>query len=324
MPGVITPSSSTATAIQPGVLDLFAAEMSGFVGLRLAPDTPVDQDSGVYETLSAANLVRKPSLTARADGAPALRSTIEFSKKTWACKQNSLAADISDREREIYTRKFGIELMAVSRRRLTYSIMARHEAAIAALVNTTTFPLSGTTGYQGTAWGTPSTSTPVTDFHVVRQYVLGKCGMPPNTIVFPNVQTAWNFVLSDEVRSSIGLANNDRTNLSVQASAAVIGAILDVPNVLIANAWGVNDYQPVGTPASLWDANLVLAAYVNPDPDPTALTFARTFRWTRTGSFVSGMEYRQDLLSATSIEVTTDTDEQVVSTDCAAVIDITP
>lgn len=324
--GVYTPSSATATPIQPGLLDQWAVESSAFVALDVFPLFEVNEKYGVFKTRIPGQVVKKPVLTARADGAEALRDSTEFAEKTWSCNWNSRAAEITDRKRDEYMKHYGIDLVALRRRDVLFQMMARHEYAVASIVQSSSnFALSGSSGLQVSAdWNTPASSTPVTDVNVGIGKIFEKCGMTPNVMVIPNIMLARQIVMSDEVRSSLGLTNNDATNLSSRVTPEILQAIFDIPKVKIAGVYAANDYQPSGTPAALWDANRVFLAYVNPSRNVEAMTVGRTYSWNRYGTVFNGKEFREESKEQTVVEVSTETDENLMMTACGFLIDVTP
>lgn len=326
MPGVITPSSSSNPILQ-GVLDLSVAGMEGFIGDQVFPAMGVNLQSSVFKRRAAPEINKKPELSKRANGMEAVSDETRFTEDTYSTNWYGRKRVITDRERDDYMGKFGIDLYDVTRRDMLWQVAAVQEVLVAAATfNTTTLPLSGTTGHTvSAAWSSTSTSLPVDDVNTAKAGIEARTGgLQANTLVLDSMATARNLVMSDQVRTSLGLSRNDAANLTSAMTAQKLAAIFDVQTVAIANAWGVNGYQPSGSLAALWTAGYAFVGYVDRTPNPLAMSFGRSLYWNRKGGQFYGTEYREDKLEAQIFEVNTDVDVKVFNSACGYLIDIVP
>jgi hypothetical protein len=147
-----------------------------------------------------------------------------------------------------------------------------------ALFNTTTFPLSGTTGHTASVvWSTSATADPLLDIHLGVDAIATKTGMIANTLVI----------------TGRGLRHASRTAQLVNRIAYTNPAVNSgqLPSSTLAQLFGVdrvvvvdgiyNNVAEGGTDAftRLWDANYAFLCVTNPGPDIEMPQLGRLMQW---------------------------------------------
>lgn len=315
MSGVIAPSTANALRlVTPGVLDTYAANMGGLIASRVFPIVPVNHTSATFLKRVAGQTVKQTQATKRVSGAEARETSMEYTQDSYLTNWYSEKRTIVDRDKAAYA-NLGADLPKQSQIDLLYSTMLQHEQlVVSALHNTTNFPLSGTTGLDTTVtWATTATATPVQDVNAAKSGVEDRCGLTPNTIIIPSMKIARQILMSVEARSSIGLSQNQSTNLGLTASAETIAALFDIPKVLIAGATKVNDYQPSGTVARVWSESYVWVGVTGQTSMIDEPCVGKTLSWNRYGGVYGGKVYRDDKLEADVYEYGMDIDAKLLS-----------
>ena len=179
-------------------------------GLRLAPETPVNTQSGRYRVFDRSDWLihhsrREPGTQANVVGAR------KWSEDTFKTQEHSLASEIYDEERQelqsqggladpVFGGALQIDPEADATEYITRSIMLEHEMKVSTIFrNTANYPASHTvtltSGGTGTQWsnyalatpGDPGTaySNPVADLRTAMQRIFLDTGRWPNTFIIP-------------------------------------------------------------------------------------------------------------------------------------------
>jgi len=195
---------------------------SSFVALQVLPMLKVETDTGIYFQFDKSALRQEQTL--RADGTYAAEARDGLSQVTYGpIEDHSLWGKVTDKQ----ARQMGGMTKALNSktRKVMGRLLIRREIDAKAVLDaaiTNTVTLSGTTQWSD------SSSDPVSAVKTARETVKLACLMTPNTLVLS--YPVWSALLVHP--QIIGRLNG----LSVAANKALLANILDVQNIIVADA----------------------------------------------------------------------------------------
>ncbi len=154
-----------------------------FVAQLVAPDLPMETRAGTYKKMVARTISQLAETKASNQGGPK-KIQLEIDQDNYFCDKHWLDLPLSDTERAELAAG-GFDPYAKFARVCAQALMLREEYDLAAtLFNTTTFPLSGTTGLSvSVPWATSATATPIDDIAAGTAAINKKTGVNPDTLL---------------------------------------------------------------------------------------------------------------------------------------------
>jgi hypothetical protein len=310
-----SPSSSLAT-LRPDLassFEEFPLEMdrAGFIGLRVATETPVEMAAGTFGKIPVEQLLQKGD-TARAPGAGYGRGKWTFDKDTYATKENGWEEPVDDNESAMYGRYVNSYDMAA--RRAYDKVLRNLETRIsAAIFNTTTWTGTPLATALSAAWSTASSSTPITNINAAVRKVRDNSGLWPNTLILTKEafrQVRMSQQIIDIVKYS---GYYDPTQVGI--TTRVLSQAFDLPNILVSGGTlNSADEGQSATFTNIWDPTMAMVCYLNPSMDTRVPTLARCFHWGGDGSDINGAfeSYREESTRSDIVRVRNQSDEKVM------------
>ncbi len=292
-----------------------AADQAGYIGTRVLPVIESMKASGPFGKIPIEQLLQSPD-TKRAPGAGYASGDFTFTSDTFTCEEHGFTSPVDDRQAQMYADFFDAELVAAARAR--NAVMKAYEIRVANLLfNTSTWTPTSVT----TEWSTAASATPIDDVETEVQTVYANSGLWPNTLiitkkVFRNLRNVAQIV--DRVKYQ-GFMDARAGNISVNA----LSAVFDL-NVVVAG--GTNNTANEGATASLtpiWDDEYAMICRVATTNDISEPCVGRTIHWGEDGSTIGAtMEsYRDEARRSDIIRARMDTDEKVLYTEAASLLD---
>lgn len=158
------------------------ALMQGLVASLVAPDLMVEDKVGQFKKLTARSIAQTANTKASNKGAPNI-ADLEIDQDTYACEKHWLDIPVTDTEAAELQSSFPAREIAA--RVCGMKLLLQEEIDLASLLfNTTTWPLTGTTGLSvSTPWATAATATPIDDVQAGAEAILKKTGCIPDTLL---------------------------------------------------------------------------------------------------------------------------------------------
>lgn len=298
MPPVLRSSSVT---VRPDLGDAIveaAIDEFGLIGHRVLPFHPVQNRANEYKILTREARLQQPDPAYAGHGASA-RVRSEVDADTYSCDYYSLEHELGDGDRLDFQGSYDIEMEAADLPvRINWLRFERRVSAL--LFNTTTFPLSGTTGIDtSVTWGTHASSVPITDLDTGKANLLAKNGMVPDLLIV-NWKNYRNLCQSAQVADKL---KYDGSYKSADIPVAALAAALGVKQIMIAGAY--YNANTLGEAASMnpcWSDSYAMLCYSTPSdargyangPMRTRPQIGRTFLFEPFGDPYAVYEYRED------------------------------
>lgn len=247
-----------------------------FAAQRVLPPMPVNVKEGRYPKVLNSRAWRNVSTRRAIDGTFSRGST-PFDTGTFTCEERGYEEPVDRVNKAITSGWFDQELVAAMSCRAVVEIS--REAEVAAMIfNTTTFPLSGSTGKNvSVEWSTAASATPIADVTTAVQTLNEKKGPGKNYLLANDlvIQNAWNSA-SVQDRMKYVMVNGANPNLASLAIALGVDGIIDAPaiyNTAIAGA----------TPSMsrIWSSEYAAVIRLADDPLLRRPTLGRTFVFNR-------------------------------------------
>lgn len=288
---------------------------AGFVAPKIFPIVPVDFQSNRYPVWDKEAFLRD-DMKIRQPATESAGTALKLSRDTYFCDKYALHFDIADDQRANSDPGINLERMATTL--LTHQSLQRLERAMMSDYLTTSkwgvdyTGVSGSpTGNQFKQWN-DAASTPVDDIDRASDAILSATGMKPNTLVlgqqtFRKLQRHATFKDQFKYTSSQSL------------TPELIGAVLGVPNVIVATAIKATNTEGQTTATDFIVGKVAWLGYVAPAPGLEVPTAGLTFNWKQAvaGNLSQAPVYnfRMDELKADRIETELAFDMKVVSKD---------
>lgn len=270
----MTPSTTAARPREDlvGAFLGFDPQDAGYIGLELLGTIPGKKRTGRYAKVAAEEFTRLYD-TKRAPRSPFGRSDTKFTYGEYTLEEYAWEEAIDRGEAEDQSDFFNAQELGAMK---CADIVNRDiEAEIAALIqNTTTWPLSGTTGLDtAVTWATIGSAVPISDVDIGREFIKNKIGRYPNTLVIPPV--AWNNLsmtssITDRLKYTMPLAGN--------LPLDVLANLFKVRRVLVTGA--VKNTANEGLTAShsgVWSDSYAFLCYVGEGQDTRTPRVGATF-----------------------------------------------
>ena len=310
------PTSSTTIA-RPELKALameYLEDQADFVGIQALPIFDVQQQSGTYPVIPLEALLNVPS-TRRAPRAPYPRDDFEFETDTYDCVENGYEEPVDDVERRLYRRFFDAEEVAMMRA-LGIILRGQEKRIADMLFNSSNFTANSVT----TEWDTAATCTPISDVKAGRKAIHDACGMEPDTLII-SYTTFLDLGLADQIVDRIKYTNPNVSRGDIAPS--LLAQAFGVQRILVGK--GMYNSAAKGQAASLaeiWDKEYAMLAVTNATPDLKKPCVGRTFRWVADAPQNTMVEsYREEAIRSDVIRVRQHTDEEIVLTAAAYLMD---
>jgi len=320
-----SPSTSLST-LRPDLsssleeFDLQASRLD-FIGIRAFPVIEVARQTGSFGKIPIEQLLQSPD-TERAPGSGYNRGSFTFTTATYACDEHGHEEPVDDREARIYRDYFDAEVVATQRAR--DAILRNHERRVAAaLFNATTFT-SQTTSITN-EWDSNHTSdaTPIANVETAVQAVYNRTGLWPNALIL-NRLVFRNLRLLDEITDAIQAAGAGAAAKASDITPQMLASVFDLDYVLVAgSAYNSAKEGQSASVSSIWSSEYAMVARIATTNDPKEPCIGRTFHWGEDGSEIGGVveSYRDESVRSDIIRCRMDTDELVLYTEAAQLLD---
>lgn len=261
--------------------------LGGHVAHRVLPMLMSAQVSGQYFTVDNATSMRIIK-TKRAARAETVRVDTVIGNGTYICEERSAEEAVDATQ----VARFGnvLDAEGLALQTATGYVGNDYENDVAgAVLNTTTFPVSGTTGLTASnAWSDPTNATPLADVGVVKGYAENQ-GVQLNAMVLSQLAARylWN---TDAVQQRLTQNYGGSTGLiPMEPTEADLARIFMLDEVIIAKS-KKNTAIPGATNAfsSIWSDTLVAVFAKSMDPTLRTPQLGRTFVWTNAFSALEG------------------------------------
>jgi hypothetical protein len=293
-----------------------AADRAGFIGLMALPVFEAAKQSGNFGKIPIEELLKNAD-TKRAPGSGYSRGEFTFEPATYACEENGHEEPVDDRQAEMYRDYFDAELVATERARDV--VLRNMEKRIADLLfNSTTFTPTTITN----EWDDATNATPIDDVETAVQAVYDASGLWPNALII-NRKVFRNLRNCDQIIDRVkyqGFVDARAENITAQALAQVF----DLPKILIGGGTEntANEGQ-AASPGQIWSDEYAMVCRVAMTNDIREPCIGRTFHWSEDGSDIGATveSYRDEKVRSDIIRARMDTDEVLLHTAAAALLD---
>jgi hypothetical protein len=292
---------SSAVTVRPDLGDAIVeatVDESGLIGHQVLPFHPVENRANEFKILTREARLQQPDPAYSGHGA-SIRVRSEVDADTYSCVPYSLEHELGDMDRMDFSGSYDIETEAAE---LPVRInLLRFERRVSAKVfNTTTFPLSGTTGLDtAVTWPTIASSTPITDVSTAKANLLSKNGVLPDMMI-----TTWqNYQYLCQSAQVADRLKYDGSYKDADVPVEALARVLGLQKILIAGAF--YNANALGEAASInpcWSNSYAMVCYSTPSdargyatgPMRTRPQIGRTFLWEKFGVPREVYEYRED------------------------------
>lgn len=315
------PSSSLATQ-RPDLAESFTEfdlemNMRGYVGQRVLPIASVRSQAGNFGRIPLEQLLQR-SETRRAPGSGYSRGNWTFEPDVYACLENGHEEPVDDREAEAYSEYFVAEQIATLR---AYSaVLGAQEERVANLIfNTTTW----TPTTVAAAWNDSVNGKPIDDVEAAVQRVYDASGLWPNSLVI-NRKVFRNLRQSEQIIERIASFGAGSPAKTTDITEAMIAQCFDLPKIIVAGS--SQNVAAEGQAASIeqiWNSSYASICVTSDSMDFRAPCVGRTFHWGEDGSSPGGTveTYRDESIRGDVVRVRHDTDEHILYTEAAQLLD---
>lgn len=175
MMGVTAPSTAIPRPDLQGHVRAYNADPAQFIAGRILPCIAVKKKLDNYYKVGADAMFELPNVDAAKDGS-LNRTQFGLTTGSYKCSRKGLEGLVSDDDKNEYASAFDLESFEAMR--VTNMLLRAHENLVLGKINTTNWPLSGTTGVTvGTAW-TSASATPAADVAAAAVVIANKVGIP--------------------------------------------------------------------------------------------------------------------------------------------------
>lgn len=296
------------------VVDYAANMEGGLIARKLFPPSPVDRDDSKYPYFDKGNFTIPDDNIADFEG-EARRTDVSGEMKPIHCVSHALKEGIDVRKNRQMDGPFKVKERAAAQR-LTYKLMLREEARVAAKVaahsNATT--LSGTGTAVGNFWKSSGG-----DPFAVMELARSNLWFEPNTLVL-----AYDVLLALKQHSKV-LAKLGASDMQV-VTIAKLAELFEVNQILVGTSrWAGARRKANGTAilSRLW-ANLAAFAYV--DPADQAVTCGKIFLESQAAVDADGFLVRtwhdasKGMEGTDMVQVGLASTEDIIADDCLYVV----
>lgn len=310
------PTSGTTVArpeLKAIALEYLEAQ-ADFIGIDILPYFDVQQQSGTYPVLPVEALLNIPN-TKRAPRGNYGRDDWEFENDNFDCVENGWEEPVDDVEEKLFRRFFDAEEIAMMR--AVGIILRVQEKRIAdMLFNANNFtPVSVTA-----EWDTGATATPIKDCKAGRKAVHDACGLEPDTLIIA-YDTFLDLGICDEIVDRIKFTNPDVKRGDIAPS--LLAQALGVNRVSVGK--GMYNTAKKGQTAvlsQLWNHEYAMLCVTNANRDLKKPCVGRTFKWVADAPENTMVEsYREEAIRSTVIRVRQHTDEEIILSVAAYLMD---
>jgi hypothetical protein len=315
------PTSSLAT-LRPDLassLEAFdmAADREGFIGLRVLPVVEVAKQAGSFGKIPLEQLLENRE-TRRNPGSGYARSGFKFGSDSYACEEHGAEEPIDDRESEMYRDYFSAEVVSAARSRDV--VLRNFERRAADLVfNAVTFTPTTVTN----EWDDYANAAPIDDVEAAVRRIWAASGLWPNALII-NRLVFRNLRNCEQIIERIQSAGAGSATKPSDITAAMLAAVLDLEEIVVAGS-PKNTADKGLTPviAPIWSGEYAMVARLARTADVREPALARTFHWGEDGSQIGGAleTYRDETIRGDVVRHRMDTDEKLIMTECAALLD---
>ena len=289
-------------------------DRQGYIAYQALPVFNVMKQSGVLGKVPIEELL-KNSETLRGNGGNYSRSTLQFTDDSFATREHGHEVPIDDREAEMYSDYFDVELLSSERAR-SVVMRAAEKRAAAKVFNATTWG-SLTTGVTN-EWDDAGNATPIADVEAASQSIYGQCGMWPNAIIMSRTVFR-NLRLTDDIKNHVASLGAGSSQLPANINVEHLKAAFDLKHIIIAG--GTKNLANEGAAISLseiWDDEYAMVCRVAETNDIREPCIGRTFHWSADGSLVGGTveTYRDPKSRSDIVRVRHDVDEKILYPEC--------
>jgi hypothetical protein len=281
------------------------------------PIVEVGKNSGVFGRLPAGVFTQRAGANQvqRAPGSGYRRVNHQLEDDTFACTDQGLEEAYDDNDAANFATVYNYEQAVMNR--LRRMVALEREIRVAGLLhNTSTFPLSGSTGHTAsTAW-TNTGCDPRLDVALAIQGVKARCGLEPDTLQIS--YRAWRD-LSRCVLVLDALKYVERTSgaLPLQALADVLG----VRRVLVGDMpYNSADQGQTVSITNTWSSAYAFVCVTGQTSDISETCIGRTFANVADGGIESAEMYRDETVRSWIYRNRSVTQEKVINSACGYLI----
>lgn len=312
------PSASLAT-LRPDLggsmmqFDLEADRM-GYIGTRVAPVIETALASGHFGIVPIGQILKEGE-TARAPGSGYNRGTGTFTPATYTTQEHGWEEPVDDKEAAMYKDYLQVEMFAASRARAT--VLRNYEKRVAAMLfNATTWTATSIT----TEWSTVASAVPITDVETAVQAMYDATGLWANALiinrkVFRNLRRCQQII--DHIKYTSPTTQGELTEAHLSSAFDLKHIIVAGGSKNIANEGAAADVSPI------WSSEYAMVARVAETNDIREPCVSRTFHYGADGSEIGAVveTYRDETVRGDVVRARMDTDEKVLYTEAAHLLD---
>lgn len=285
---------------------------SGFVGFQIAPVAEVSKQFDQYRRLKKEAYLQ-PRRTERNEDGSYRDVSAEYEIDTYATQDHGLEFPIDDRHEAAYADLIDEEMTGAEI--LRHSLLEAHELRVISAVNSLAVDDSA-----GALWSLAATDV-VSQMTTYIQAFRLKCGMKPNALCIDTEVV--DMLFDNDSVQSLFVGAGDRTK-GRGIMLTGLAAALKVDEVIEANAVKNTKSEPLdATLAATWPREKMLLFRKSDSRNLGARSFMRTIHWGADGSRIGGTfeEYEDPKRRGRVLRARMDTQEKVVYSDCAYVVD---
>ncbi len=265
----------------------------GYIATQVFPIFDTARQTANYSVESLATLLQDADLS-RAMGGGYKRTDHTFTQDSFATKEYGSEEPIDDRERQIYTYSFDIEMIAAQR--LRARIERNLEIQVATAVQTAgTYGANTTTA--ATKWNSVSVAAPVDDVRAALIALRASSGLNPRMAIgVCDWELAEYLKDSEQILQRIKYSGRDevkRGDITYDMLAKALGLRALIVGGAVKNT---ADKGQTASLSSVWDRSKFAILHVATSNDLRKPCFGRTFAWAGDGANATGVmeEYREE------------------------------
>jgi len=295
-------------------------EFENFIAEEVVPSMSVDTETGVYAKVPVDAIVQMPD-NRRGSGSNYARLNAKFTTANWYTKEYGLEEAVDRHDRERYPSGIVGENAALYR--VVMATKRRRDKRVAdACINTTTLPVSGTTGLTITTPWDSAAATPALDLATAAGNIQTKTGVPKSML---------NLVLSRYNLDKLPFVTDviDKLKIATAPYAGLItpemaAAYFGVNKVIVPTA-RYNTASQDATPslATIWNEDYAFLYFPMRQLNSMGTMqpgLGCTFRWAQQGMDYNVYAYGEDPVNSDVVRVEEFADEQLINTDYANLI----
>lgn len=285
---------------------------------RVFVPTQVNENSGDYGRVKRESLLAMSGTGGkRKANAKTQEISLELDSLFFKTEEHAFKSFLDQQTRAYYDTLFDFE---IARSKMLYGQLLRErEARAAALVhNTTTFPLSGTTGLSVTnEWDDAANATPVDDVQVGMEAIYAKTGMRPNRFQC-HWQTLLDLSRTNQVverfkYTSIVLNAGRPKREDIEQLSRALAPVIGVEEIVVPMApQNTADEGQTFSGGDIWSQEYAFLYYANESRAPETPNLGRTFYFPGNGGLLTARSWQEDDPPGDYVAVQDDTDERIV------------